>query len=154
MLVIAYAVLLLVQNKRHRICREPSYKRLEIREKYLSRLIDGNDATSINMVHMNKSTFFSLCSILHGKRFLRDTLHMTIREQLLMFLHTIGHNQCNHVLAHNFLKSGKTVSRYFNNILFAIGELQHEYVWPLTKQTHPYIASRSTLYLNFKVILR
>lgn len=40
----------------------------KIREKYLSRLIDGNDATSINMVCMNKLTFFNLCPILHAKR--------------------------------------------------------------------------------------
>lgn len=63
-LAVAYAVLLLLWKKKQRICREPSHERLEIREKYLPRLIDGNNTTGINMIRMNKSTFFNLWSIL------------------------------------------------------------------------------------------
>ena len=152
-LVAAYTALLWIQNKRSRIPREPSRERLELRRKYLTRLTDGNDDTSINMVRMNKSSFFNLCSILRGKGLVRDTLHISVEEQLLMFLHTIGHNQRNRVIAHNFLRSGETVSRYFNHMLFAIGELQHEYVRPPSSETSPYIASRRTLYPYFKVLL-
>ncbi|XP_039129001.1 protein ALP1-like [Dioscorea cayenensis subsp. rotundata] len=75
---------------------------------------------------------------------------MSIEKQLLMFLHTIGHNQRNRVIAHNFLKSGETISRYFNHMLFTIGEMQHEYVRPPSSQTPPYIATRRTLYPYFK----
>lgn len=152
-LAVAYAMLLWLRKKRRKICREPSRERLEIRKNYLARLIDGNDATSINMVRMNKSTFFNLCCILRRKELLRDTLHMSVEEQLLMFLHTIGHNQRNRVIAHNFLRSGETVSRYFNHVLWAIGELRHEYVRPPSTQTQPYIAARSKLYPYFKVVL-
>ncbi|XP_039118294.1 putative nuclease HARBI1 [Dioscorea cayenensis subsp. rotundata] len=42
------------------------------------------------------------------KGLMRDTLHITIEEQLLMFLHTVGHNQRNRVIAHNFLRSSET----------------------------------------------
>jgi len=150
-LAVVYAVILHVRNKRRRICREPSRERLQIRETYLSRLINGNDATSINMVRMDKFRFFNLCTILRAKGHVRDTLHMTVEEQLLMFLHTIGHNQRNRVIAHNFLRSTETVSRYFHHVLFAIGELQHEYIRPPSIQTHPYILARRTLYPYFKV---
>ncbi|XP_039127555.1 protein ALP1-like [Dioscorea cayenensis subsp. rotundata] len=75
---------------------------------------------------------------------------MTVEEQLLMFLHTIGHNQRNRVIAHNFLRSSETVSRYFHHVLFAIGELQHDYIRPPSMQTHPYIEARRTLYPYFK----
>ena len=105
----------MVHNKRHRICKEQSRERFEIREKYLSRSIDGKDATSINMIRMNKSIFFNLCSMVRGKGLLKDAIHMSMEEQLLMFLHTINHNQHNRVIAHNFLKSGETVNRYFNH---------------------------------------
>ena len=151
-LAVAYAILL-VQNIRRRTCREPSCEKLEIMEKYLSRLIDMNDATSINKVHMNKSTLFNLCSILRGKSLLWDILHMSVEDKLLIFLHTIGHYQRNRIIAHNFLRFGETISRYFNHVLFTIGELQHEYVRPPSTQTRPYIAARSTIYLYFKVFL-
>ncbi|XP_039118616.1 uncharacterized protein LOC120254604 [Dioscorea cayenensis subsp. rotundata] len=95
-LAATFAITLLLRSKRRRICREPSRARAEIREKYLSRLIDGNDTTSINMVR---------------------------------------HNQRNRVIAHNFLRSGETVSRYFNHVLYAIGQLRDEYVLPPSTQT-------------------
>lgn len=81
-LVVIYAILLLVQTKRRKICRELSLEKVEIREKYLSRLINGNDPTSINIVFMNKSTFFLTCAQYYvGKRLLRDILHMSVKEQ-------------------------------------------------------------------------
>ena len=127
-LVVAYVVLLLLQKKKRKISREPLHKKLEIKGMYLFRLIDRNDIINIIMVRMNKSTFYNLYSILRQKGLLHDTLHMSVEEQLLTFLHTIGHNQRNRVIGRNFLRSGETVSRYFNHVLFAIGELQHEYI--------------------------
>jgi len=151
-LATTFAVTLLLRSKRRRLCREPSHGRSEIREQYLSRLIDGNATNSIKMVRMNKSTFFNLCSIMRRKGLMRDTLHITIKEQLLMFLHTIGHNQRNRVIAHNFLRSSETISRYFNHVLYAIGQLRDEYVCPPGTQTSTYIAPGSTLYPYFKVL--
>ena len=98
-LAMAYVILLLLRKRSQRICREPSRERLEIRRKYLSRLIDGNDTTSINMVRVVMSIF------------LHDTLHMSI-EQLLIFLNTIGQNHRNHVTVNNFLRSEQIVARY------------------------------------------
>lgn len=80
-LVVAYAMLFLMWNKRRKICREPSYESLEIREKYLP----GYDSTSINMVHMSKIVVFNLCSILCDKGLMHDTLHLSMKKQLLMF---------------------------------------------------------------------
>jgi hypothetical protein len=47
-----------------------------------------------------------------------------------MFLHTVGQNIRNRVVATNFGRSGKTVSRYFNKVLHTIGELQNDYIKP------------------------
>ena len=61
---VAFAVTLLLHSKQRRICITFFYGRSEIRKQYLSRLIDGNDTTSINVVRINKPTFFNLCLIM------------------------------------------------------------------------------------------
>lgn len=143
----------MVHNKRNIICREPSHERLEIREKYLPRLIDGNNTTGINIFRMNKSTFFNLWSILRWKGLLKDTVLMSVKGQLLIFLHTISHNEHDCIIGHNFLRSSETISKYFNHVLFIISELQHEYIQPQSTQNPPYIVARSTLYPYLKVLL-
>lgn len=69
------------------------------------------------------------------KGYMRDTLHITIKEQLLMFLHTMGHNQHNRVITHNFLRSSDTASGYFKHVLHANGKLCHKYVHQPSTQT-------------------
>jgi hypothetical protein len=48
-----------------------------------------------------------------------------------LFLHTIGHNLRNRVVATNFGLSFGTISVYFRRVLHAIGELRNDYgcVW-------------------------
>ena len=53
----AFVVTLLLSSKKRRIWRELLRSRLEIREQYLSKLVIGNDTTSINMVCMKKPMF-------------------------------------------------------------------------------------------------
>jgi hypothetical protein len=45
-----------------------------------------------------------------------------------MFLHTVGHNIRNRVVATNFGRSGETVSRYFNKVLHVVEELRNDYI--------------------------
>jgi hypothetical protein len=47
-----------------------------------------------------------------------------------MFLNIVGHNQRNRLVGTNYERSGETVSRYFNNVLHAIGELRTEFIRP------------------------
>ena len=65
-LVVTFAITLLLHSKRCRNCIKLCHGWLEIREQYLSGLIDGNDTTSFDVVWMNKSTFFN-CSIMRQK---------------------------------------------------------------------------------------
>lgn len=74
----AFAVTLHFCSKRCRLCRKSSRGQSEIREQYLLRPVDGHDPTNINMVSMNKLTFFNLCPIMSRKDLLRDTLHIII----------------------------------------------------------------------------
>ncbi|XP_042487724.1 uncharacterized protein LOC122067929 [Macadamia integrifolia] len=67
--------------------------------------------------------FFSLSHLIREKGLLRDSRSVQVNEQLVMFLHTVGHNVKNRVIAHKFGHSGETVSRYFNIVLGAIIKL-------------------------------
>jgi hypothetical protein len=51
------------------------------------------------------------------------TPYMCLEQQVAMFLHTVGHNIRNRVVATNFDRSGETASRYFNKVLHAVGEI-------------------------------
>ena len=59
---------------------------------------------------MRKDVFWKLSSHLRDARLLRDTIHVTVEEQLAMFLHTVGHNLRNCVIGFYFKRSGETVS--------------------------------------------
>ena len=100
---------------------------------------------------MSRATFFSLARILRLKGSLRDTIHLKLEEQLVMFLHTLGHNLRNRKIAHNFGHLGETVSRYFHKVLMAILTLHRDYFIPPGPGTPPEISGKDRFELFFKV---
>jgi hypothetical protein len=70
-----------------------------------------------------------------------------------MSLHIVGHNQRFRVIHHTFRKSIDTVSRYFAQVLHAIGELRCEMIRALEGGTHPKILGSQTWYPYFKVLV-
>lgn len=42
---------------------------------------------------------------------------------MAMVLNTVGHNLRNRLVGTNYDRSGETVSRYFNKVLCAVGEI-------------------------------
>jgi hypothetical protein len=57
---------------------------------------------------------------------------MCVEQQVAMFLNTVRHNLRNKLVGTNFDRSGETVSRYFNRVIHAIGELRSDYIRPPT----------------------
>jgi hypothetical protein len=55
---------------------------------------------------------------------------MCVEQQVAMFLNTVGYNLRNRLVGTNFDRSGETVSRYFNRVFHAIGELRSDYIRP------------------------
>jgi hypothetical protein len=76
---------------------------------------------------------------------------MCVEQQVAMFLHTVGHNVRNRVIATNFDRSGETVSRYFNKVLHAIGELRENYIRPPSLDISPHIEGNPRWDPYFKV---
>lgn len=68
-----------------------------------------------------------------------------------MFLHVVGHNQRFRVIHRNFRRSIETVSRYFMQVLYAIGELRDEMIRPPFEETPNKIRTSLRWYPFLKV---
>lgn len=68
-----------------------------------------------------------------------------------MFLHVVGHNQRFRVIHQNFRRSIETVSRYFRQVLYAIGELRDEMIRPPFEETPNKIRTSPRWYPFLKV---
>ena len=68
-----------------------------------------------------------------------------------MFLHVVGHNQRFRVIHNTFKRSMDTISRYFKQVLFAVGELRGELIRRPSGQTPPKVHGSPRWYPYFKV---
>jgi len=75
---------------------------------------------------------------------LKDTIYVSINEQLAMFLHIIGHKSKNRMMRIEFIRCGETISRYYNKVLGAICRLQDHFLKQTLNETPPKVKS-STL---------
>jgi hypothetical protein len=76
-----------------------------------------------------KGAFIHFCDLIQEHGLLQDTVHVCVK-QVVIFLHTIGHNVKNRVVDNNFSRFGEIVSRYFNKVLHIIGELRNDFIRP------------------------
>jgi hypothetical protein len=134
-----------------KITYAPIDERDRMRIDYLNNKIWKNDVTSVNMLRLNRASFFCFSKLFWGRGLLEDTIHMCVEQQVAMFLHTVGHNIRNRVVATNFGRSGETVSRYFNKVLHAIGELRNDYIKPPSSATPAKISENPRWDPYFKV---
>jgi hypothetical protein len=98
------------------------------RQANLNLIYNCNDPECINMLRMRRAPFFNLCNLFRERNLLRDTINSNVEEQVAMFLHVVGHNQRFRVIHQNFRRSMETVSRYFRQVLFDVGELRGEMI--------------------------
>ncbi len=136
---------------REQICYGPIDERDRKRIEYLNDKIWKNDVTCVNMLRLNKASFFQFCNLFRDRGMLQDTIHMCVEQQVAMFLNTVGHNLRNRLVGTNFGRSGETVSRYFNKVLHAIGELRNELIRPPSSSTPAKIAGNPRWDPYFKV---
>jgi hypothetical protein len=68
-----------------------------------------------------------------------------------MFLHVVGHNERFMVVDLTSRRSGETVSRFFQRVLYAVGELRNEMIVPPATSVHPRILRSRRWYPYFKV---
>ena len=124
--ILAWLILVIFKRNTGDPIRYSLLERNKERLKYLQKLYYGEEKHCISELRMGKSVFFKLCLKLRTMGALRDTWHCTIEEQIAMFLTTVGHHKKNSDISFHFTRSGETVSRYFNQVLYAIGQLGPE----------------------------
>ncbi|TVU04908.1 hypothetical protein EJB05_48052, partial [Eragrostis curvula] len=122
----------------------------EERQKNLNKIYNCNDIECVNMLRMRRAPFFNLCNLLRSRNLLRDSINSCVEEQVAMFLHVVGHNQRFRVIHTNWRRSIETVSRYFREVLYAIGELRGEMIRPPGNETHSRIRTSPRWYPYFK----
>jgi hypothetical protein len=91
--------------------------------------------------------------LLRDRNLLRDNIHSSVEEQVAMFLHIVGHNQRFRVIHQNWRRSNETVSRYFKEVLYAIGEIRNDMIKPPSSETPLKITNSTRSYPYFKVII-
>jgi hypothetical protein len=150
------AVVLVESRKKRRRARPlisyaPIAERDRMRMEYLNNKIWRDETTCKNMLRLGKGAFFRFCNVFRERHLLEDTIHLSVEEQVAMFLITIGHNLRTRLVATNFDRSTETTSRYFNLVLHAIGELRDEYIKPPSLDIAPQIAGNHRWDPYFKV---
>jgi hypothetical protein len=111
-------------NSQPRVSYAPMSAMDQERQANLDKIYNCNDIECVNMLRMRRAPFFNLCNLLRDRSLLRDTINSSIEEQVAMFLHVVGHNQRFRIIHQNFRRSMETISRYFREVLYAIGELR------------------------------
>ncbi|WVZ89944.1 hypothetical protein U9M48_036289 [Paspalum notatum var. saurae] len=113
-------------------------------------IYESDDTHCVNLLRMKRAPFFQLCDLFRTRVLLRDSIHSTIEEQVAMFLHVVGHNQRFRVISMSFRRSIETISRYFQEVLYAVGELRNEMIVPAATSVHPRILNSRRWYPYFK----
>ncbi|XP_066376703.1 protein ALP1-like [Miscanthus floridulus] len=93
-------------------------------------------------LRMSRPVFYKLCARLRERGLLVDTLHVSVEEQLTMFLKIVGQCHTHSSVAIAMWRSGWTVSTYSNTVLCAIVKLAHELIYVRSISTHPKITER------------
>ena len=100
---------------------------------------------------MNPIAFHHLCHILTEGEHVHSIIHMSVTEQVLIFLHIIGHNVRFRVMGSQIYRSTEIVHRYFNIVLRGVLKLYRALIRLRSEDTPPEIRNSRRFYPYFKV---
>ncbi|KAE8696335.1 hypothetical protein F3Y22_tig00110674pilonHSYRG00020 [Hibiscus syriacus] len=110
-------------KSRKQISHEHHVNRDCERENYINSILYRGDQNCIDIIRMRPVAFFNLCGILTRNNLLQSTRAVNVKEQVLIFLHIIGHNVRFRVIGSRYYRSIETIHRYFRIVLRAILKL-------------------------------
>ena len=67
-------------------------------------ILNNPDAECLTMLRMTRAPFFALCNLFRGRGLVPETKGCSVEEQIVMFLHVVGHNQRFRVVHQSFRK--------------------------------------------------
>ncbi|XP_039119011.1 uncharacterized protein LOC120255181 [Dioscorea cayenensis subsp. rotundata] len=130
--------------------QQPSLFRDLTRKRHMENILIGGQDYCVSYLRMDVGSFMHLSSIIRDRHLLVDSRHVSIEEQVAIFLYIVGHNTKNRTMRIEFLQSGETISRYFNNVLRAICTLSDDFVQPPSGICHLEIQANPNWYPHFK----
>ncbi|XP_044447279.1 protein ALP1-like [Triticum aestivum] len=129
------------KNRAKRVKYGPLVKRDIWRSTELIRLIHTSERTCLRQLRMYPAVFYKLCAHLRDKKLLADTIHVSVEEQLAMFLKIVGQYHTHSSVGFALWRSEETVSRYFNIVLCALVKLAREIICTRSTDTHAKITT-------------
>jgi len=133
--------------------KTPSHTSVLTGSHYVEELLSSKNHQRIfDVLRMPLATFLALRDWCIDHDYLQPTRHMSVEEQLAIFLKIVGENATNRMAQERFQRSGDTISRAFNNVLDAMVELYTAIVkQPAASQpTPPRIRNDPKMFPYFK----
>ncbi|XP_050935077.1 uncharacterized protein LOC127143858 [Cucumis melo] len=125
-----------LMNDNKRLPQTPYDTRHRIRQLAYFRMIHESDLVCRKSTRMDRRTFTILCHLLRTVSGLSSTEIVDVEEMVAMFLHVLAHDVKNRVIQREFVRSGETVSRHFNIVLFDVVRLYEELIKRLAPITN------------------
>ena len=145
------ALLRKLRRRRRRLPRAPYVNHASKRKEYINSILHGNERHCVNQIRMKPIALQHLCHILTEGECIRPTIHMSVMEQVLIFLHIIGHNVRFRVMGSWIYRSTETVHRYFKVVLRGVLKLYRALIKLCSEDTLPEIRNSRRFYPYFKV---
>jgi hypothetical protein len=114
-------------------------------------ILYGSRQDCIDQIRMNPIAFFELCKILDENNLIRETINMSIKEQVLIFLHIVGHNVRFRVVGGRFCRLIGSIHRSFEVVLGGVLTLYKHLIKQLDNSTPLEIRNSRRFYPYFKV---
>ena len=91
--------------ERNNIPRQPSNYRILHRNANIQNFLYGTADSCVAYVRMGPHAFLNLAQMMRDNHSLKDSIHVTVEEQLAYFLHIVGHGERNRVVRTFFYRS-------------------------------------------------
>ncbi|XP_020263598.1 uncharacterized protein LOC109839529 [Asparagus officinalis] len=152
-MVIIFTFLRRIKCRRRSLRSGPSAEKLrreKARSELMSRIFEGYSDSCQNFVRMRPGAFMKLATLMRKQQLLKDSRHITVEEQLAISLNILGHKSKNRMMRTQFIRSGDTVSKYFNRVLEAISRIQGRFMKQAPNEVPQEILSNPSFYPYFK----
>lgn len=71
----------------------PIAERDQQRMNNLRYIYKSDDVNCVNLLRMRRAPFFQLCDLFCSRALVTDSIHVSVEEQVALFLHVVGHNE-------------------------------------------------------------
>ena len=148
---VGVALLRKLRRRRRELPRAPYVNHIAEREEYINSILHGIEGHCVNQIRMKPIAFHNLCHILTEGEYVRPTIHMSITEQVFIFLHIICHNVRFRVIGSRIYRSTETVHRYFKVVPREVLKLYRALIRLRSEDTPLEIRNSRRFYPYFKV---